>query len=56
MDKNIINQIESKIKTMSFPKLILVSSVLGGAGALIFVITRDILNMAYLTLFGMTID
>lgn len=45
MEKNIVNQIESKFKSMSFLKLTMLSFVLGGGLSLIFVITRDIFNM-----------
>lgn len=45
MDKNIVNQIESKFKSMSIFKLMMLAFVLGGGGTLVFVITRDILNM-----------
>lgn len=45
MEKNIVNQIENKLKSMSFLKLMMLSLVLGGGGSLVFVITKDILNM-----------
>lgn len=45
MKKNIVNQIRSKIKSMSLLKLTLLSFVLGGVGSLVFVITRDIINV-----------
>lgn len=45
MERNIVNQIESKLKSISFLKLTMLSFVLGGAGTLVFVTTRDILNM-----------
>lgn len=45
MERNIVNQIESKLKSMSFLKLIMLSVVLGGGLSIIFAITRDIFNM-----------
>lgn len=45
MDKNKITQLEKKIKSLSFVQQILLSVVLGGGFSLVFVITRDILNM-----------
>lgn len=45
MEKNIVNQIETKFKSMSFLKLMMLSLVLGAGGSLVFIITRDILNM-----------
>ncbi|CAD2079258.1 hypothetical protein HNR41_000140 [Jeotgalicoccus coquinae] len=45
MERNIVNQIESKLKSMSFLKLTMLSVVLGGGISLIFAITRDIFNM-----------
>lgn len=45
MDKNIVNRVESKLKSLSFIKLMVLSVVLGGGISLTFVITKDILNM-----------
>lgn len=45
MKENIVNQIEGKFKSMSFLKLTMLSFVLGGVGSLVFVITRDIINV-----------
>lgn len=45
MNKNIVDQIQSKIKSMSLLKLTLLSFVLGGIGSLVFIITRDIINV-----------
>lgn len=45
MEENRVNQIENKLKSMSFLKLMMLSLVLGGGGSLVFDITKDILNM-----------